>query len=234
VPVRVTGVGFFDFPHNQSGHAPNFIELHPALDILFNPGSGPPPSSTPTPQPSPTLTPQPSPTSGQDVIVDGGFESATEWGNEAPGWRAASNSNQEVIIAGGSFPHAGGNYAFMGKANNVSATLQQTVAMPSNAGHLVLKFALNVVTAEPSTATSKDRLRVEVRDGSGNVLATVATFSNRDASRSSNKNGQYFAVDPIDLSQFKGQSVVIVFHATTNASRPTTFRIDDVTIASGP
>jgi hypothetical protein len=37
VPVRVTGVGFFDFFHNQHGAAPNVIELHPVLDIQFNP-----------------------------------------------------------------------------------------------------------------------------------------------------------------------------------------------------
>jgi hypothetical protein len=37
IPVQVTGVGFFDFPHGQHGAAPNVIELHPVLDILFNP-----------------------------------------------------------------------------------------------------------------------------------------------------------------------------------------------------
>jgi predicted extracellular nuclease len=35
VPVRVTGVGFFDFIHGQTGVAPNGIELHPLLDIVF-------------------------------------------------------------------------------------------------------------------------------------------------------------------------------------------------------
>jgi hypothetical protein len=37
VPVQVTGVGFFDFFHHQHGVAPNVIELHPVLDIQFNP-----------------------------------------------------------------------------------------------------------------------------------------------------------------------------------------------------
>jgi hypothetical protein len=37
VPVQVTGVGFFDFAHGQNGAAPNVIELHPVLDISFNP-----------------------------------------------------------------------------------------------------------------------------------------------------------------------------------------------------
>src|SRR5206468_1655513 len=35
VPVQMTGVGFFDFIHGQTGVAPNGIELHPILDIKF-------------------------------------------------------------------------------------------------------------------------------------------------------------------------------------------------------
>ena len=35
VPVTVTGVGFFDFIHGQTGVAPNGIELHPILNITF-------------------------------------------------------------------------------------------------------------------------------------------------------------------------------------------------------
>src|SRR6185369_3114548 len=35
VPVQITGVGFFDFLHGQTGVAPNGIELHPILDIRF-------------------------------------------------------------------------------------------------------------------------------------------------------------------------------------------------------
>ena len=39
VPVQVKGVGFFDSLHGQTGVAPNGIELHPVLDIVFNPSS---------------------------------------------------------------------------------------------------------------------------------------------------------------------------------------------------
>jgi hypothetical protein len=31
--ARIKGVAFFDIPHGQSGHAPNYIELHPVLDF---------------------------------------------------------------------------------------------------------------------------------------------------------------------------------------------------------
>ena len=37
VPVQITGVGFFDHLEGQEGLAPNGIELHPIIDILFNP-----------------------------------------------------------------------------------------------------------------------------------------------------------------------------------------------------
>jgi|ERR1043166_3224375 hypothetical protein len=39
VQVQVTGVGMFDFAHGQRGAAPNVIELHPVLDIVFNPST---------------------------------------------------------------------------------------------------------------------------------------------------------------------------------------------------
>ncbi len=36
VAVTITGVGFFDFAHGQTGLAPNAIELHPVLKIVFD------------------------------------------------------------------------------------------------------------------------------------------------------------------------------------------------------
>jgi hypothetical protein len=36
VPVTITGLGYFDFNHGQLGVAPNAIELHPVINIVFN------------------------------------------------------------------------------------------------------------------------------------------------------------------------------------------------------
>src|SRR5213076_2248722 len=47
VPVQITGVGFFDYLEGQEGVAPNGIELHPVIDIQFNPNFSIT-SSTPT------------------------------------------------------------------------------------------------------------------------------------------------------------------------------------------
>ncbi|HEY6410504.1 MAG TPA: hypothetical protein VIY29_23895, partial [Ktedonobacteraceae bacterium] len=62
VPVTVTGVGFFDFFHGQTGVAPNGIELHAVLDVQFGTGGTPTPSPTGTMTPSPTSTDTPIPT----------------------------------------------------------------------------------------------------------------------------------------------------------------------------
>jgi hypothetical protein len=53
-PVVVTGVGYFDFKHGQSGVAPNAIELHPVLTIRYGTGAAPPapPRQRPTTKPA--------------------------------------------------------------------------------------------------------------------------------------------------------------------------------------
>jgi hypothetical protein len=55
-PVEITGIGFFDRPHKQTGRAPNNVEIHPILSIQFleQPSPGTTATPIPTPQPSPT------------------------------------------------------------------------------------------------------------------------------------------------------------------------------------
>jgi hypothetical protein len=71
VPVRVRGIGFFDFIHGQTGVAPNGIELHPVLDIQFNP-----PPTAPTVD---SVIPNSGPTAGGTSVTIGGtnFTAAT-------------------------------------------------------------------------------------------------------------------------------------------------------------
>jgi hypothetical protein len=53
VRVTITGVGFFDFKHGQSGVAPNAIELHPVLSIHYGWSSSGATSLPPTRKPTP-------------------------------------------------------------------------------------------------------------------------------------------------------------------------------------
>jgi hypothetical protein len=49
MPVRITGIGMFDFLHGQRGVAPNGIEIHPVTGISFNTGPASDFSITPSP-----------------------------------------------------------------------------------------------------------------------------------------------------------------------------------------
>jgi len=51
--ATISGVGFFDFKHGQSGVAPNAIELHPALSFTTGNGTAPSGENPPPPPPPP-------------------------------------------------------------------------------------------------------------------------------------------------------------------------------------
>jgi hypothetical protein len=55
--ITVTGVGFFDFKHGQTGVAPNAIELHPVLSVASGTSAPPPDTSAPPPAPPPPPPP---------------------------------------------------------------------------------------------------------------------------------------------------------------------------------
>jgi hypothetical protein len=63
VPVRITGVGFFDYHHGQTGVAPNAVELHPVIDIAFNPSGSLPLANVVSAPPTEAATRSPTVTS---------------------------------------------------------------------------------------------------------------------------------------------------------------------------
>src|SRR5207247_2330724 len=117
-----------------------------------------------------TLTPTPSPTpTGTESIVNGGFEvSSSPWVGSGSGF---------FYIASGNYPHSGTGYVYFGVNNSVSGQAYETVSIPSTATGS-LTFWLNVTSDEGTTTTSYDKLYVEVRDTAGNLLSTLATYSN--------------------------------------------------------
>ena len=311
IPVQIKGVGFFDFLHGQTGVAPNGIELHTVLDIVFNPGSTPDftlsssgplnvaaganGSTTIFAAPSngfnstltlsasgvPTgvtasflsttitggsgstnlnvavgssvpagsynitvsatgggvthtlavpLTVTSSGGGGTELVIDGGFESATASGNTAPGWAGSTTvSGHQTIIQNGTYPHTGKNYGNLGGVNSVTDTLTQTVSIPSGTS-ASLTFWVNVVSQETTTATAYDTLAVEIHNSGGTLLSTPLTLSNLDKTSSGNTNGTYFRPPAINLSAYAGQTVQIVFRGICDSTLPTTFRLDDVSL----
>jgi len=166
------------------------------------------------------------------LITDGGFESATKSGLTAPGWTATTNiSGRNVIVVKGPYPHSGQNYASLGGSNNENDTLTQTITVPAGTASAPLTFWVNITTQE-TNGKSYDYLYVEIHNTSGTLLATPLTLSNLNSSSDNNTLGVYFQPASVDLSSYAGKTIEVVFHATTDYEKTTTFLIDDVSVTA--
>ena len=74
-----------------------------------------------------------------------------------------------------------------------------------------------------NTKKADDTLTVEVRDASGALLGTVATFSNLDA------NATYTQMR-FDVSRYRGKPIRISFNGIQDNGPPTWFLLDDVAL----
>lgn len=168
-------------------------------------GVGSCPGGTPTPTPG-----------GSELIVNGGFEgSASPWVGSGTGY---------FYIANGNYPHGGTGYIYFGVNNSVSGQAYQQVTIPSTA-NAALTFWLNVTSSETTTTTQYDRLFVEVRNTSGTLLGTLATYSNLNKGTAG-----VYSQKSLSMASYRGQTVRLQFRATTDSSLTTTFRVDDVSL----
>jgi subtilisin family serine protease len=154
---------------------------------------------------------------GTELIVNGGFE-----GSAAP-WTLSGN---DAFFSTGGNQHSGTGYLILGGVNNGSGMAFQQITIPSGTSPS-LNFWLNVTSAETTTTTQFDRFFVEVRNTSGTLLATLATFSNLNKVAATNA---YTLRGPFNLASFAGQTVRIQFRGTTDSSLITSFRVDDVSV----
>jgi hypothetical protein len=163
---------------------------------------------------TPTLTvPSCTPTSSQ-LLVDPGFECGSS------GWTASSG----VINNGHANAHSGNYEAFLdGYGTNHTDTLYQSIAIPSGVTTATFSFWLHITMSETTTSVANDKLRVTVRNSSGTVLATLASYSNLNPSPS-------YLHKSFDLLAYAGQTVRLEFVGTENNSLQTSFFIDDTAL----
>ncbi len=162
-----------------------------------------------------TPTPTPTPVPGTNLLVNGGFEtSISPWINSGTG---------VSYTASGTLGRTGTGYISMGLANSATGTSYQTVAIPTTATG-TLSFWVNTTSAETTTTTQYDKLFVEVRNTSGTLLTTLATYSNL------NKTPAGYQQKSLNVAAYKGQTVRIQFRSTMDSSLITTFRVDDAVL----
>jgi hypothetical protein len=152
-------------------------------------------------------------TSGpQQLLGNPGFETGT-----ASPWTATAgiidNSASEAS-------HSGSWKAWLdGYGSSHTDSLLQTVTIPSTATSATLSFWLHIDTAESGT-TAYDTLKVQIRNTSGTVLATLATYSNANAAAG-------YTQKSFNVLTYKGQTVQVYLVGVEDTTLQTSFVVDD-------
>jgi len=146
------------------------------------------------------------------LLANPGFESG------AVSWTASSgvitNSTSEAA-------HGGSWKAWLdGYGSAHTDTLLQQVAIPSGKTSATLTFWLHIDTAETTTTTAYDTLKVQIRNSSGTVLATLATYSNL------NHNTGY-TQKSFSLNSYIGQTIQVYLVGAEDSTLQTSFVVDD-------
>ncbi|MCD9877714.1 immune inhibitor A [Streptomyces guryensis] len=149
------------------------------------------------------------------LLGNNGFESGnTTWSGSSG---VITNSSSESA-------RTGSYYAWLdGYGTATTDTLSQPVTIPSGCTTAALSFYLHVDTAETSTSTAYDTLKVQVLNSSGTVLGTLATYSNLNAA------GGY-TQRSFSLASYAGQTVTLKFTGTEGSTLQTSFVIDDTAL----
>jgi PKD repeat protein len=163
-----------------------------------------------------TATPTSGSCAASQLLGNPGFETGT-----AAPWSASSgvvsDNTQEP-------PHSGSWDAWLdGYGSTHTDTLSQTVTLPAGCSTYSLSFWLHIDTAETTTTTKYDTLKVQLLNGSGTVLSTLHTYSNLDHNTGYTKHS-------FSLSGYAGQKVTLKFTGAEDYELQTSFVLDDTAI----
>jgi hypothetical protein len=149
------------------------------------------------------------------LLANPGFESGST------SWTATSG----VITSSSSQAAHGGSYkAWLdGYGSTHTDSVYQSVTLPSGCTTYALTFYLHIDTAETTTSTAYDTLKVQAVNSSGTVLATLATYSNLNAASG-------YVLKTLSFSAYAGQTVRVNFLGVEDSSLQTSFVVDDTAL----
>ncbi|MCI4063047.1 M4 family metallopeptidase [Micromonospora sp. R77] len=145
-----------------------------------------------------------------------GFESGnTVW----------SSTSGVIGQNGASQPTHGGtwNAWLNGYGSTHTDTLSQSVSLPSGCTSYNFSFWLHIDSAETTTGTAYDTLKVQVVNSAGTVLATLATYSNLNKATG-------YSLKSFSLAPYAGQTVTLKFTGAEDVSLQTSFVVDDTAV----
>lgn len=164
---------------------------------------------------SATVTVTVSNVSAQQLLGNPGFENGSA--NPAP-WTVTGG----VVDSSAAEPAHGGSWKawLCGYAAVHTDSVLQQVAIPSGKSSATLTFWLHIDTDETTTTTAFDTLKVQIRNSSGTVLATLATYSNLNANAG-------YVQKSFNLNSYIGQTIQVYLVGTEDSSLQSSFVVDD-------
>jgi aminopeptidase S len=128
-----------------------------------------------------------------------------------------------VITNSTSKPARTGSYKAWLQGNGRASTenIGQSVAIPATATAASLTLWYKIDTAETTTSTQYDTVKVQIVDGA--TTTTLGTLSNLD------KNTAY-AQKTFNVLAYKGKTVTVKFLGSEDSSLQTSFVLDDTAL----
>ncbi|WP_433008474.1 M28 family metallopeptidase [Kribbella sp. CA-294648] len=156
------------------------------------------------------------PPTGDNLLQNPGFESG------AVNWTGTTG----VITSSTSKPARTGTYKAWLQGNGRTSTenIGQSVAIPASATAASLSLWIRIDTAETTSSTVYDTVKVQVVDGT--TTTTLATYSNLNKSTS-------YVQKTLNVLAYKGKTITVKFVGAEDSSLQTSFVIDDVAVTAG-
>ncbi len=188
------------------------------------PTPNPSPTATGTPVPSPTTQPSPSPTAPgptSSSIQNGGFEQGSA------SWKESSASGYEIVDTVN--PHSGNNSAYLCGYSSCNDKISQSIIVPRNVSNIAVSYWWFGETSH-LTHSCLDKLTVTLLNANGTTIGKIQAACNTNAK--GNWQRVNFNATSL-LTTYAGQTVTLVFGATTSSSWVTSsFFVDDVNVSA--
>ena len=173
-----------------------------------------------------TVTPSAGGCTAAQLLGDPGFES----GGSGSAWATTSTLGTATSVFNNSAsepPHSGSWDLWLnGYGQSDTDTAAQTVTIPSTCKSATLSLWLHIDTAETTTTTKYDTLKLDILNSAGTVLATPGSWSNLD-----HKTG--YVQWSASLASYIGQTIRIRFTGTEDSLDQTSFVVDDTALNVG-
>ena len=163
------------------------------------------------------------------IVANPGFESGTTaWGRSS----SAGGNSGMITNSPNNLPHSGSWYAHLNGLGIVNTqtltTSSTTMVIAAEACAASLNFWISIHTTEAGT-TANDKVTVQIQtqkpDGTFTSFATIATYSNLDAT-----GMNVYVQKSFNLLPYAGKKVKFRFQGKENSSLQTTILLDDVAL----